>query len=359
MKYVYKRFKAGLLGAVCASALFVMPAQAQFGDAGEILRAGASDANLIMGEYMRPALQGFSTGLNSGWFTTAKPHSLLGFDLTFRVNAAVVPSNLSTFDLSSLALQNTRPATPGNTTASTILGPKNGLPVQIYDRNNPAFVLGTFSIPKGIDFGFVPSVMGQLSIGIIKNTDITLRYMPTIEPPELGVSVGMFGVGIKHDIKQWIPGLKLIPIDISVAAGYTSLSAEADADVQPVFSTRPGAQPSSQWENQQLTFNATGTNVNLLVGKTLPFISAYVGVGYETSSTTLKAEGNYPVDSVNNLGQPSYDAISNPLNITVDGPNGARALVGARLKLMLFTFSADYVIADMPVASFGFGISFR
>jgi hypothetical protein len=359
MNNVYRSFKRGLLGAVLASTVCVMPAMAQFGDAGAILRSGASDANLIMSEYMRPAMEGFGTGLNTGWFTTAKTHGILGFDLTFRANAAIVPSNLKTFDLSNLALQNTRPANVNNTMASTLMGPKTSVPVEIYDRNNPAFTLGTFNIPKGVNFDYVPSVMGQLSIGLIKNTDITIRYMPTFEIPNVETEISMYGFGFKHDIKQWIPGLKLIPIDISIAAGYTTLTAESPTDVQPSNMTRPGASPASQWEDQKLSFSATGTNVNVLVGKTLPFISAYVGLGYETASTTFKAEGNYPVDSVNNLGQPIVEAVANPLNMDFTSPNGVRALVGARLKLMLFTFSADYVMADMPVASFGFGISFR
>ena len=33
--------------------------------------------------YFTPMAESFGAGLNSGWYNTAKPHSLGGFDLTF------------------------------------------------------------------------------------------------------------------------------------------------------------------------------------------------------------------------------------------------------------------------------------
>lgn len=360
----YRTFTKALFTLTLALALSAPIAKAQFGDAGEIIRAGAGDASLIMTEYMRPALQGFSTGLNTGWVSTAKTHSLLGFSLTIRANAAVVPSSLMSFNLNDLDLQKTRPVAGANPNASTLFGTGNGTRVELFETvNGVEYTFAEFEIPGGVNFEYVPSAMAQLSVGLIKNTDVTIRYMPTTEVPDVGVNVGMFGIGIKHDILQWIPGGSLIPIDVSFAAGYTSLSAVSSVDVRPSDTNKQGAQPMSQWEDQEISFTASGINYNILVGKTLPFISVYAGVGMETSKSELKATGKFPVESpdpqVGNINNTRYDAIENPLNLSVDGPNGFRTIVGARLKILILTVSAEYVMADMPVYSLGFGISFR
>lgn len=356
----YRTFTKALFTLTLALALSAPIAKAQFGDAGEIIRAGAGDASIIMTEYMKPALQGFSTGLNTGWVSTAKPHRLLGFSLTLRANAAVVPSSLMSFNLNDLDLQKTRPMNPNNPNASTLFGSKNGTLVGLYENE---MKFAEFEIPGGVNFEYVPSAMAQLSVGIIKNTDITIRYMPTTEVPDVGVNVGMFGLGIKHDILQWIPGGNLIPIDVSFAAGYTSLSAVSSVEVRPSDTNKQGAQPMSQWEDQEISFTASGINYNILVGKTLPFISVYAGVGMETSKSELKASGKFPVESpdpqFDNPNNTRYDAIVDPLKLSVDGPNGFRTIVGARFKILILTVNAEYVMADMPVYSLGFGISFR
>lgn len=345
---------------VLALALCLKPAHAQFGDAGEILRSGVNDAELLMGEYMRPAAEGFSTGLNTGWFSTAGTHSLLGFSLTFRANVSAMPSNLKTFQFADLALENTRPV-DGSTSASTIIGPKNGTTMGIFGTNpitNAEQELTRFDIPEGINFSYIPTAMAQLNVGIIKNTDISIRYMPPVSYSQIGLEAGMYGVGFKHDIKQWIPVIKYVPIDVSIAAGFTSFSATSEANVQP-GSGAINTYPQNHWDDQEISLNATGTNVNLLVGKSIPIVSAYVGLGYETSSTTLKAEGNYPVEGINSTGMREIESFTDPINLSFDGSNSVRGLAGVRLKFFLLTVSADVVVADVTVGSLGVGISFR
>lgn len=327
---------------------------AQFGDAGAIIQAGKEDANLIMQEYMKPGLQGFSSGLNTGWFSTAGTHGLLGFSLMFRANAAVVPDELRTFNLNDLNLQKVSPT--GSPIASSLFGPKRPTEVEI-DFGNPMVPNERFNIPRGIDWGFVPSLMAQASIGLPKNTDLTIRYAPPVTIPRAKVDLGLFGLGFKHDIKQWIPVVKYVPIDISVAAGFTRLSAVAELDEKPTDNTRPGANQSN-WDNQEITFKSTGTNINVLVGKSLPFISGYVGLGYETSKTDFDVKGDFPVPSADANG-PRYDRVTDPISFSIDGVNSVRALAGVRLRLAIITFSADVVYAEMPLYSVGFGISFR
>ena len=41
--------------------------------------------------------ESFGAGLNNGWYNTAKPHSLGGFDLTFTLNTVMIPNSCKNF----------------------------------------------------------------------------------------------------------------------------------------------------------------------------------------------------------------------------------------------------------------------
>ena len=43
--------------------------------------------------------ESFGAGLNNGWYNTAKPHSLGGFDLTFTLNTVIIPNSAETFNI--------------------------------------------------------------------------------------------------------------------------------------------------------------------------------------------------------------------------------------------------------------------
>jgi hypothetical protein len=44
--------------------------------------------------------------MTGGWYNTAKPHKLGGFDLTVTLNTASVPNGSKTFDVDELGLSN-------------------------------------------------------------------------------------------------------------------------------------------------------------------------------------------------------------------------------------------------------------
>ena len=57
------------------------------------LRAGQEDGGKLITAYMNPFVEGFSYALNGGWFHTAKPHKLGGFDFNFSVTPVFVPKS--------------------------------------------------------------------------------------------------------------------------------------------------------------------------------------------------------------------------------------------------------------------------
>ena len=48
--------------------------------------------------YISPLGESIGQGLNNGWFNTAKPHKLGGFDLTFNFNIVSLPNTSLVFD---------------------------------------------------------------------------------------------------------------------------------------------------------------------------------------------------------------------------------------------------------------------
>ena len=47
--------------------------------------------------YVNPLATAFGSGMNSGWFHSAKPHKLLGFDFGARAMAVTFPDEQKTF----------------------------------------------------------------------------------------------------------------------------------------------------------------------------------------------------------------------------------------------------------------------
>lgn len=351
--------------------------QAQIGDAGEILRAGASDANLLMENYLKPFGAGFGADLNSGWVNTARAYKPFGFDLRANASVAIVPSSDELFSVTGLAFQelelldgsSTTPTINGDDFSDTRLG--KTFTYTDGNGNQQTEELFSFVMPEGIGYPYVPAPMVQLTVGVVKDSDISLRYFPTYEVDDVG-SIGLFGIGVKHGLNQWLPGGDALPVDLSVQLGYTKLSLDADFDVQPNIDNETEV-PSgyeagaARWNGQGVEFEATGFTGNVLVGKTLPIISLFGGLGFQSSSVSIKTPGNYPLVIPNenydpldsNSKQKVVDSVASPIDFDLDGENSIHALAGFRIRLAILTISGSYTVAKYPVANVGVGISIR
>lgn len=351
-------------------------AMAQLNDAGNIIRAAATeqgrqDANTLLKAYFEPVGSGFGADLNTGWFNTAKPHSILGFDITVSASVARVPGADRSFNVEELGLgeleyieeQSSSPVTPtafGSDESNTTMGayytnPQTGEEELAFD----------FEMPRGTDVPYVPAPMVQASVGLVKGTDVTVRYLPPLTLPN-DINLDLWGLGLKHEITQWLPGGKLIPVNISLQSGFTNLNSSIAFNVDPEQgSDVENEYDPSTWDGQKAALSSNAFNINVLVGKTLPFISVYGGIGYETSSLSINTPGSYPVtvpneDYPNNSDQPKkIEKIDNPIDISYSDNNSFRGLVGTRLKLAFFNITASYTLSKYPVGQVGVGFSFR
>lgn len=347
---------------------------AQVGDVGRILQASADDANLLVQEYLKPFGSGFGASLNSGWTNTAKPHKKFGFDVTVSAGLATVPMADKTFNVNNIGLEELE-LENGPAEVQTINGASDVATTTLaaYETiNGNREKLFEFDMPSGTGFGYVPAPEIKGAIGLIKDTEVMLRYVPQVDVQDYG-TFEQIGFGAKHGINQWLPGGKILPVDLAVMVGYTKQTVSADfrltgEDIANDANTEnPYENQPETWDGQKLQIETSAYTVNALVGKTLPVISVYGGVGYEASTMSLGTPGTYPT-----IGQnPDYNGGGNgekplivetfdsPVGAEIEGENGFHALAGFRVRFTVFHISASYKLANYSTFNAGFGISFR
>ena len=366
---MYKKFRTAIKAMVALTILgFIIatPTNAQFGDIGAFLKAGADDARILTREYLRPYPTGFGTGLNAGFTESAAPKKKLGFSLQIRPSLAVVPTGSQSFDVSSLGLSKIVVAAGENPIAQTVAGKSDKGPLlEIYqDPNNANTKVGEFEMPGGTGFAFVPAPIVQASVGLIKKTDITLRYLPEVGIGDYG-DIGIIGGAIKHELGQYIPGSKLLPVDISLMVGFNQINVNANLDLQPEGTRDPNdpsltSNPTPNFNEQQASTTTNTFVVNAIVGKSLPFISVYGGLGFQQATFELKMEGDYPVDSFNPITPTDdYVVLTDPFSFEIDSESNIHALAGFRVKLGILAIYAEATAANYFTANAGVGISFR
>jgi hypothetical protein len=327
-----KNFKktSGLTLVVLGLLFAWQPANAQLDEIRAFLESGEANANKLAEAYLSPLPTGMSTALNSGWATGAAPTKKLGFSVQVRAAFASVPSSGTTFDARELGLQNVN--ITGNSSNTISGGKGNGQTISDGSGNF------SFQVPGGTGVSVVPTAMLQGNIGLIKGTDITVRYIPETDIGDYG-SISVVGAGIKHGLNQWLPGGKLLPVDISLMAAFSQ------TDLNATISSSA----------EQFVNTTTETFVlNALVGKSLPFISAYAGVGFQTGTFNLDMLGDYTVGS----GQ-AQQTFTDPVSFSADSDAAIHALAGAQFKLAIFRVYGEVTVAEYTTYNVGIGIGLR
>ncbi|MGB0347054.1 MAG: DUF6588 family protein [Balneolaceae bacterium] len=298
----------------------------------DVLSEGEQNASVLTQAYLTPMATGLSTALNSGWTTTAAPTKKLGFSVQVRTALTAVPSSGQTFDASTIGLS------PGITVSqgesNTISGAK-GSGQTLTLPGGSQIVL-----PGGTGFEYVPAAMLQGNIGLIKGTDVTLRYIPETAIGDFG-DMSMTGVGIKHGINQWLPAGKLLPVDISIMAAFSQTTLNADLDF-------------NAGQDQRLETTTNTFVLNALVGKTLPFLSAYAGLGMQTGTFDLDMLGDYTIGS----GALS-ETYTDPVSYSQDSDAAIHVLAGVQFKVAIFRIYAEATVAEYATYNIGVGIGLR
>ncbi len=305
-----------------------------FVSAQNITISNTSDATNFLGAYFSPFAESIGAGLNKGWYNTAKPHKLAGFDVSLSLNLITISDEIASFDVNSIEnFSSASSSTP------SILGSGEGAIINYQNGN----VNGQFVMPdQNIEIKAVPIPTLNVGLGLIKGTEINVRYIPTYEYDIgfIGIgSVELYGAGIKHDILQWLPLNKFLPFDLSIQGAFSQFNTSFEVESQSV--------------RQGVDLDIQASTVNLIFSKKFAMITAYGSVGQNFVSSTLNANTNFSLGSTSTL---NFDS---PLEINMPKTSEMQASAGVRLQFAIFTLYANQTFSSYPSTSAGIGISFR
>ena len=289
-----------------------------------------NDAQAFLQEYLKPFGNGLGAITNNGWYNSAKPHKVLGFDATFTLSVLNVSDEKKSFDPNSISnFSSSETSTP------TILGSGDGAIVQ-YDGEE-------FKLPnQKTSFSTLILPNFNFGLGILKKTELNGRFIPNYKY-NLGFfgkgEIGMWGVGFKHDLLQWVPIIgNAIPISLSLQAGHTQLNSELSI------------------LDQEVNIDVQATNLNIILSRKLLMLTGYTSFGYNFSTTTFSAGENINDSENFNLNELEIDL---PIEMKFENNNEFRANVGLRFNLAVVTINANHTFSKYPVTTLGLGVGLR
>jgi hypothetical protein len=314
-----------------------------------ILLTSTEDASILAEGYTAPLGKTLTYALNSGWATSAKTHKKLGFGLTIGGAAPFVPDADQVF-------------TPTGLTSLSV--PSGSLPTvfggggdQQLNFSFSESVLGNeveydgkLSFPGGLKdelpLGTIPAPIVQASVGVVFDTDLLIRFIPTIEMQ--GSTFSLTGFGLKHNIMQYFGPLDKLPLNVSVLAAISKASFEYD-----LSDSTFGGNSS----NRKMTFEADTFTIQALASIDLPVISAFAGLGYNAGDSQFDVSGDYSIPYTVS-GVNFSRILEDPISIASEA-SGVMGIIGARLNLLFLKIFANYTIQEYNTLTAGISFNFR
>lgn len=327
----------------------------------ESILLAAQDAERLTQDYIEPALKGLVYSMNEGWYTTGKTHGVLGFDVTFGVNMALVPNNDKNFLFRAADYNFVRSQVGDTENVSTVLG--DDPDGTFFDVRVPVgdgtFKVAEFQMPGGIGPDFplkgVATPMIQFGVGLPSSTDLKVRFLPNIGVNDK-VKNFMYGLGLQHDLTQYIPGLSVTPFSLSALVAYSNTKVTYKIDDEDDLDDVSVVNGEGLFSLNTLSFQAIGS-VNLAI------LEFYASAGYGRGGSRLELNGDYtltygledgngiPLGTIN-------ETITDPLQFKAD-VNSARFALGMRVNLAIFKLFASYTIQEYNTFSTGISVSVR
>ncbi|MDG1824429.1 MAG: hypothetical protein P8H45_06030 [Flavobacteriaceae bacterium] len=342
-----------LIVSILALSLSFTSINAQLFDGIEnILLTSTEDARILAEGYTAPLGKTLTYALNSGWATSAKTHKKLGFGLTIGAAAPFVPDADQVF-------------TPTGLTSLSV--PSGSLPTVFGEGENQTmnFTLvsddipglgeqqytGELTFPGGLKdelpLGTIPAPIVQASVGVVFDTDLLVRFIPTMKMQ--GSTFSLTGFGLKHNIMQYFGPLDKLPLNVSVLAAISKASFEYDLSESSF---------GGDSANRKMTFEADTFTLQALASIDLPIISAFAGLGYNSGDSQFDVSGDYSID-YEVEGLPAISRIlEDPISIASEA-SGVMGIVGARLNLLFLKIFANYTIQEYNILTAGISFNFR
>jgi len=326
----------------------------------EFLKVGKNDASALVQAYLNPYAMALGDGLNNGWYNSAATHKLFGFDLSINVSAIQIPSGATTFDLNKIGLSDHLTLdNPAKNMAPTIAGSDVEGPKIIMNAPN-GDLIGSFTTPNGLGLDIVPVPMAQVGFGLLPHTDIIGRFVPELKYDNSGdeMKIGFWGLGVKHNFKEWMPFLKALPFDASIFGSYSEVNAQSEISFDPDDFSDGNVSVSFGDNGQMLKFNTRTTKYGLILSKKLGVLTVFGGIGQSTSETAIDLLGEYIIKTKFDDGITTTDNLTNPVALNFESKNICMD-AGLRLKLAFFSIYGSVNKAEYVSYTAGISLGYR
>lgn len=312
----------------------------------DLLAAGIADAKRFTTAYMSPAFEAMMFNTSNGWIQSAEVKKTLRFEISVVANASFTKGKNQSFIMNTSEYANLQ-FRDGSISkeVATAFG-ENSPDIVVFAEVTDESGLFTdeveFVLPQGlasVNLNVLPTAFLQARLGLVKATELKLRYFPKINQED--VKVGFFGAGLQHEFTQWLPAEKVFPVAISGLITFNSLNASYDFTSDDII----------EGENQQFKVKQKSWMFQVQASTKLPIINFYGGIGYLNGKSDFDVLGTYRVRG----GIPLFETSSeftDPFSIETKA-SGVRANLGTKLTLGFFGIHVDYNLAKYNTISAG------
>lgn len=200
------------------------------------LDATLSDVLFLSNEFVSPAADASVYLTSSSWATSAKSLGKFKFDFSINGNVLPIPKHRKTTsvessDFKSLTIR-------GNQEIAIIPTALGGDTSTFFDFNigGQQYEMQAF---EGVDLSVIPYGFLQASIGLWKETELTVRYAPKLKLAES--SYQTLGASLKHSLSQYSSKADE-SLDIAILVAYSKFDLDLffeDFKLQPSNSIAP------------------------------------------------------------------------------------------------------------------------
>ncbi len=332
-------------------------------DFGQIIAGSLPDANKYATEYMKPFAEGEIYNLSRGWFSTARTHKLLGFDISINGQFAIVPTEKQNFTFNNADYTTFKlSGSASSASLPTLMGGNSSQVINVSTTVNGQPVSTSFTAPKGIgdelkkNVSFVPVSaplpVAQIGIGLFKHTDLKVRYFPKTSFSQM--EIGVFGMAIQHEFSNYLPFIKKVPfLHLSALAGFSSI----DASYKPNF----GAGSSVQSLNSVAGYKISAFTLQGIASVKFALLELYTSVGYSSGKSTIDLKGDYTITYNTGFPPPNDKATAtqkDPVSLSYHA-SGISNTWGARLNITFLKIYADYTFAKYNTVGIGLALALR
>ncbi|MBQ4822218.1 DUF6588 family protein [Aquimarina sp. MMG016] len=315
-------------------------------DIDRILEIGIVNAQRYSQDYFAAGGESLVNNMSNGWYNTAKVKKLFHFEIGVVGNLSFVREEKQTFLLNTRDYVDLVFTDPNLGTAENVpnaLGQnQNGISVTINPGQISEFQV---TLPNGIGGSALNSIPGgfiQGSMGLIKSTEIKLRFLPKLKVRD-NAKIQLYGAALQHEITDWIFSLKRFPLRISGLLGYTNVKGFYDLN----------AESGIGGSGQEVKLNSNSWVISGILSTKLPVINFYGGIGYYFGSTDADVLGTYQIQN----GPFASDIITNPISVR-NKTNGVKATIGAKVQYGVFRANLDYSLQNYQNLTLGMKVGF-